>query len=80
MRSIYKAAMLIAMLAAVPVAAHAATMEGTDVGAGTVGVIGGVASGSDIVAYREGDGIYRHRRHHGLCWINGAGHRHCSWR
>jgi hypothetical protein len=77
MRSIYKAAMLIATLAAVPVAAHAATMEGTDVGAG---VIGGVTSGADIVSYREGSGFYRHRRHHSHCWINEAGHRHCSWR
>jgi hypothetical protein len=80
MRSIYKAGMLIAMLAAVPVASHAATMEGIDVDAGTVGVIAGVVSGSDIVEYREGDGFYRHRRHHSHCWINEAGHRHCSWR
>jgi hypothetical protein len=36
MPSIYKAAMLIAMLVAVPVAAHAATMEGIDVDAGTL--------------------------------------------
>jgi osmotically inducible lipoprotein OsmB len=80
MRSILKTGMFALMLAAMPIAVQAGTLEGVAIGAGTGaviagppgavvgGVIGGVVGGPNIV--------HRHRH----CWINDNGHRHCGWR
>lgn len=81
MRSVIKTGMFVLMLAAMPIAAQAGTLEGVAIGAGTgaviagppgavvVGVIGGVVGGPNVVGHR-----HRH------CWINDNGYRHCSWR
>ena len=77
MRSVIKTGMFVLMLAAMPIAAQAGTLEGVAIGAviagppGAVvgGVIGGVVGGPNVVGHR-----HRH------CWINDNGYRHCSWR
>jgi osmotically inducible lipoprotein OsmB len=81
MRSVIKTGMFVLMLAAMPIAAQAGTLEGVAIGAGTGaviagppgavvgGVIGGVVGGPNVVGHR-----HRH------CWINDNGYRHCSWR
>jgi hypothetical protein len=67
--------MFVLMLAAMPIAAQAGTLEGVAIGAGTViagppgAVVGGVVGGPNVVGHR-----HRH------CWINDNGYRHCSWR
>lgn len=80
MRSILKTGMFALMLAAMPIAVQAGTLEGVAIGAGTGaviagppgavvgGVIGGVVGGPNI----------GHRHRH--CWINDKGYRHCGWR
>jgi osmotically inducible lipoprotein OsmB len=82
MRLILKAGMLVAVLAVMPLAAQAGTLEGVAIGAGTGaviagpvgavagGVIGGVVGGPDVVDHR------RHRH----CWTGHNGYRHCGWR
>jgi hypothetical protein len=75
MRSAIKTGLFVLMLAAMPVAAQAGTLEGVAIGAGAViagppgAVIGGVVGGPNLVGHR-----HRH------CWINDNGYRHCSWR
>ena len=81
MRSVIKTGMFVLMLAAMPIAAQAGTLEGVAIGAGTGaviagppgavvgGVIGGVVGGPNVVGH-----------HHRHCWINDNGYRHCSWR
>ena len=76
MRSILKTGMFALMLAAMPIAVQAGTLEGVAIGAGTGAVIaeppgavvGGVIGGPNI----------GHRHRH--CWINDKGYRHCGWR
>jgi osmotically inducible lipoprotein OsmB len=81
MRSVIKTGLFVLMLAAMPIAANAGTLEGVAIGAGSGaviagppgavvgGVIGGVVGGPNIVGHR-----HRH------CWTNHRGYRHCSWR
>ena len=80
MRSILKAGMFALMLAAMPIAAQAGTLEGAAIGAGTGAVIAGppgAVVGGVIGAVVGGPNIaHRHRP----CWINDNGYRHCAWR
>jgi osmotically inducible lipoprotein OsmB len=82
MRSLIKTGILVLALAALPVAAHAGTMEGAAIGAGSGlliagppgavvgGVIGAVVGGPDVRPR------YRHRN----CWTNRYGQRRCNSR
>ena len=82
MRSIVKTGLFALTLSVMPIAAHAGTLEGVAIGAGTGaviagppgavvgGVIGGVVGGPDVVNHS----------HHRHCWINDRGYRHCAWR
>lgn len=80
MSSILRTGILVALLAVMPIAAQAGTLEGAAIGAGTGaviagpigavagGVIGGVVGGPDV--------IHRHRH----CWVGRDGYRHCRRR
>lgn len=86
MRAALKAAMLIIVLAAVPVAAQAGTLEGAAIGAGSGaliagppgavvgGVVGAVVGGPDVVRPRH------YNRSQRTCWRDRNGYRKCAWR
>lgn len=77
MRSVIKTGMFVLMLAAMPIAAQAGTLEGVAIGAGTGAVIAG-PPGAVVGGVVGGPNVVGHRHRH--CWINDNGYRHCSWR
>jgi len=82
MRSILKTGLLVAMLAAMPLAAQAGTLEGVAIGAGTGAVIAGpigAVAGGVVGAVVGGPDVVDHHRHR-HCWIGRSGYRHCAWR
>jgi osmotically inducible lipoprotein OsmB len=77
MRSTIKTGLFALMLAAAPLAAHAGTLEGVAIGAGTGAVVAG-PPGAIIGGLVGGPNIVGH--HHRHCWINETVYRHCAWR
>jgi hypothetical protein len=77
-----KAGMLTLVLAAMPFAAQAGTLEGVAIGAGSGALIAGppgAVVGGVVGAVVGGPDIVRHpRQRH--CWTNRSGQRRCAWR
>ncbi len=85
MRSVIKAGMLVLTLSVMPIAAHAGTLEGVAIGAGSGaivagpvgavvgGVVGAVVGGPNLRPRHYARG----QRH---CWRDRQGLRHCKWR
>jgi len=81
MRSVLKTGLAVLVLAAMPIAAQAGTLEGVAIGAGTGAVIAGpprAVVGGVIGGVVGGPNIVHHRHRH--CWLNENGYRRCGWR
>jgi osmotically inducible lipoprotein OsmB len=79
MSSMLKAGMLAMILAAMPMAAEAGTLEGVAIGAGTGAVVAGPPGaivGGVIGAVVGGPNVVGPRRYH-RCWTGRSGRRHC---
>jgi len=80
MRSYLKVAVIVIAGLAAPISAHAGTLEGAAIGAGTGAVVAGppgAVVGGVVGAVVGGPNIVRHRNRH--CWTNSYGHRRCDW-
>jgi osmotically inducible lipoprotein OsmB len=80
MRSVLKTGLFALVLAAMPIAAQAGTLEGVAIGAGSGAIIAGppgAVVGGVIGAMVGGPNLVHRHRH---CWTNDNGYRHCAWR
>ena len=83
MRRALKAGLVALILGFVPLSAHAGTLEGAAIGAGTGAVVAGppgAVVGGVIGAVVGGPDIGRRHHRQRTCWRDRNGYRQCAWR